>query len=101
MLFLLLDAAVILGLVRLFNDGEMPGWGTAIATALAVSLGFLGCSHLLADYLGFFSLVPMAAVAGVVLWIACDVPIQKAMIAGVILLVYKVIVILIFVAAMG
>ena len=41
MLGLLLDAAVILGLVYVFNNGEVPGWGTAIATAFAVALGFI------------------------------------------------------------
>lgn len=32
----------------------------------------------------------MGAVAGVLLWLACDVPIKRAMIGGVILLLYKV-----------
>lgn len=90
MLGLLLDAAVILGLVYVLNDGEVPGWGTAIATGLAVSFGFLGCVYLLGEYLGLFSVVPMAGVAGVLLWIACDVPIKKAMIGGVVLLAYKI-----------
>ena len=91
MLGIVLDAAVILGLVSIFNEGEVPGWGTAIATALAIGLGFLGCAYLLAQYIGLLSLVPMAIVAGVLLWLACDVPIKKALIAGAILLVYKIV----------
>ncbi|MHC4401397.1 MAG: hypothetical protein ACYTG0_17135 [Planctomycetota bacterium] len=89
MVGILLDAAVILGLVYVFNEGEIPGWGTAIATALAVGFGFLGCAYYLAPHIGLFSLLPMALVAGVVLCIACEMPVKKALIAGVILFVYK------------
>ena len=91
MLVILLDAAVILGLVSIFSEGEMPGWGTAIGTALAVGCGFMVFARLLGPSIGVFSLLPMAAIAGVLLWIACDVPIRNAMIAGVILFVYKIV----------
>lgn len=90
MLGILIDAAVIIVLVNVLNEGEMTGWGTAIGVALAVGLGFLACAHFLYDYLGFFCFVPMALVAGLLLFIACDVPIKRAMIGGVILLVYKI-----------
>jgi hypothetical protein len=89
MLLLLLDAAVILGLVHLLNDGDTPGWGTAIATALALGFGFYGCLYFLGPYIGIFSFVPMAIVAGALLWLTCDVPLKKAMMAGGILLAYK------------
>ena len=89
LIVLLLDAVVILGLVYFFNDGDVPEWGTAIATALAIGLGFRGCVFLLFDYIHLFALVPMAMVAAVVLWLACDVPPKKALIVGVLLLVYK------------
>jgi len=101
MLGILLDAAVILGLVYIFNEGEVPGWGTAIATALAVGIGFLGCVIFLVHYICLFSLVPMALVAGVLLWIACDVPIKKALVAGAVLLVYKIVFSLIMLALLG
>lgn len=90
MLWILLDSAVILGLVYIFNNGEVPGWGTAIATAFAVALGFIGCAYVLGPYIGVFSLLPMALVAGLVLSLACEMPFKKGMLAGVILFVYKV-----------
>ena len=101
MLVILLDAAVILGLVYLFNEGEVPGWGTAIATALAVSFGFLGCAHFLGPYIGLLSLLPMALVDGLVLCIACDMQVKKALIAGLILFVYQIILSLVVVALLG
>jgi hypothetical protein len=91
MLVILLDAAVILGLVYLFNEGEVPGWGTAIATAVAISFGFLGCAHFLGPIIGFFALFPMAAVAALVLCIACDRRLKQALYAGLILFLYKIV----------
>ena len=90
MLGLLLDGVVIVGLAYLFNEGNTPGFGTAIGTAFGVALGFLGCVLLLGPYIGIFSVLPMIPIAAGLLWITCDVPIPKALIAGVILLVYKI-----------
>ena len=90
MLGILLDSAVILGLAALFNEGETPGWGMAIVTALGVSFGSVGCVYLLYDYVGILSIIPMPLVAGILLWGVCDVPFKKALIAGGILFVYKI-----------
>jgi hypothetical protein len=90
MLVILFDSAVILILAYAFNGGERPSWGTGILTAIAVSLGFLGCGFLLGESLGLFAFVPMVFIAGGLMTLTCDVPWKKGLIAGVILLVYKV-----------
>ena len=89
MLFLLLDAAVLIALINILNDGEAPSFLMALAISVAIGLGFWGCGLLLGPTIGIFSLVPMALVAGVVLWLTCGLPIKRAMVAGTILLVYK------------
>ena len=90
MLALLLDALVILGLAHFFNEAKSTSFGTAIGTAIAAALGFFGCARFLGPYIGLFALLPMVLVAAALLWITCDVPPKKAIIAGSVLLVYKV-----------
>ena len=90
MLVLLLDAAVILGLARLFNEGKSTSFGTAVGTAIAVALGFFLCFKFLGPHIGLFALLPMVLVAAAVLWITCDVPPKKAVLSGGILLGYKI-----------
>jgi hypothetical protein len=78
-------------LVNLFDkDGPSPGLGTALGTAIAIALGFAGCHHFFFREFGVLSLVPMAVVAGLVFWLACDMPIKKAFAAGGVLLAYKI-----------
>lgn len=101
MLVILFDAAVILCLAYAFNGGDMPGWGTGILTAIAVSLGFLGLGILLGESLGLFAFAPMVFVAGGLLALTCDVPWKKALIAGAIILVYKVGLSLLLTAMLG
>ena len=88
---------VILGLVALFKGGETPNWGAAIGVAIAVGFGMFALINFLGQSMGIFSMLPMALIAGVVLWIACDIPIKRAMIAGGILFVYKVAIIFLMV----
>ena len=90
MLALLLDALVILGLAHFFNEAKSTSFGTAIGTAIAVSLGFFLCLRFLGSHIGLFALLPMVLVAAALLWITCDVPPKKALISGGILLVYKI-----------
>src|SRR5262245_28684878 len=90
MLVLLLDAAVILGLARLFGEGKSASFGTAIGTAIAIALGFFLCIKFLGPHIGLFALLPMVLAAAAVLWITCDVPPKKAVLSGGILLGYKI-----------
>ena len=96
MLVLLLDAAVILGLARFFNDDDGPGFGTALGTAVAVALGFFLCLKFLGPYIGLFALVPMVFLSAALLWVTCDLPPKKALLSGGILLAYKIALIFLF-----
>ncbi len=90
MLGLLLDAVVLIGLLYALNGGEAPSFGMALLASAAIAVGFLLCGLFLAPSIGLFSFLPMAAIAGAVLWIVFDVPPVRAAIGGAILLVYKI-----------
>lgn len=101
MLVILFDAGVILCLAYAFNGGDMPSWGTGILTAIAVSIGFLGCGKFLGESLGLLAFVPMVFVTGGLLHLTCEVPWKKALIAGAIILVYKIGLSLLLAAMLG
>lgn len=87
----LVDAGVIMLLMHLLNEGESPPFGTAFLTTLSIGFGFLLCVNFLLPYLGLFVLLPMVAVAAIVLWITCDLSPRRAALLGAILLVYKIV----------
>jgi hypothetical protein len=95
MVGLLLDAAVLVGIMQVLTD-DPPSFLKAIFVALAISVGFFLCAILLAPTIGILFLLPMLLVGPLVLWITCDLPPKQAVIAGGILLAYKVTITLLF-----
>lgn len=91
---LLLDAAVLCGLVMFLNqDSDSPGYGKAVLAALGIGL-LTFVAGMLLQPLGLVALaiiIPAAAaIAGGVLWVVFDVPPLKAAIGGGVYLVYKI-----------
>lgn len=97
MLGLLLDAAVLIGVTTLLNEGQVPGWGTAIFSALGISVIAIvaGAAH------WALAVVAFSAAAFVVFWAVIHlIPKQAALGAG-ILLVYKLGMVFLFSWLMG
>jgi len=87
MLGIILDAAVIMLIIFLLNQGQDLNWGPAIISALvitvasAVGIGFLGL---------ILGLVVTLGAAIVAIWMISGMPLGKASVAGVIFVVYKI-----------
>ena len=90
MLGLLLDAAVIIGIIYLVNQGDQIDFGPAVFSALVIAVGNFACLFLLGETLGIFALAPMLGIAILAIWMTSGLPLGKAAIAGVIFMVYKV-----------
>jgi hypothetical protein len=95
MLGLIIDAAVMMGLVMALNqDSDSPPFFKAGAAAFAISLLTITAAYALVPILGLLGLVIViglaAVIAGGVLWIVFDVPPLRAAIGRVIFLVYKI-----------
>ena len=101
MLGLILDAAAIIGIIYLVNQGQEMDFGPAILSALIISVASFICVLTLAPTIGIFALVPMLAVAIVVIWMVSGIPLGRAAIAGVLFFVYRVILTLAFKAMLG
>ncbi len=68
LLGLLLDAAVIIGIIYLVNQGDQMDFGPAVFSALAIAIGNFACLYLLAPTLGIFALAPMFGIAILASW---------------------------------
>lgn len=90
MLFVLLDAVVLCGLIYLVNSGDSPSFGAAVWPAFALTVVMALCAILLGPSMGLFALVPMAASAGLVLWAAFDIKPSRAALVGFLMFVYKI-----------
>ena len=90
MLVLILDAAVIMGIIALINKGQELNWGPAIISALVIGIGSAVCVAVLGSTLGVFAVLPMLVVAIVVIWMVSGIPLGMASVAGVIFIVYKI-----------
>ena len=90
MLMILLDAAAIIALVFIVNQGEQLDFGPAVVAGVGISIGCLLISLLLGEALGFFAMVPMVAVAIAGIWVGARIPLGRAAVAGVIFMVYKI-----------
>ena len=55
MLGLLLDAAVIIGIIYLVNQGDQMDFGPAVFSALIIAVGNFACMLLLGEALGEYS----------------------------------------------
>lgn len=96
MLVLLLDAAVLVGLVTTLQQSDSPGYLKAILISVGISVVTLVAAFALVPILGglaWLVLIPLlGAIAAMALWLGFDVEPKKAAIGGGVFLVYKVVV---------
>jgi hypothetical protein len=90
MLVLLLDAAAIIAIVYLVNQGEQMDLMPAVLCGLGIGVGCFVIQLALVNVLGQFTLIPMALVAIAVIWMVAQIPLGRAAVAGVIFIVYKI-----------
>jgi hypothetical protein len=101
MLAILLDAAALMLIVFLVNQGEQMDMLPAAICGFAISLGCYGCAVLLGETLGLFAFVPMVFVAVGLIWIVARIPLGRAAIAGVAFMIYKIAIGFAFQALLG
>jgi hypothetical protein len=93
MLGLLLDAVALIAIVMFVNENNQVEFIKALLVALAISLvcGFAGSLLAGLGMVGYLvRVVPQAALAGLVIWLALGMTLQRSMIAGAVFLVYKI-----------
>ena len=101
MLGLLLDAVAIIAIIYIVNQGQQMDFGPAIISALIISVSGWVCIFALGKALGIFAIAPLLIVSIVVIWMVSGVPLGRAVVAGVIFMVYRVLLSLAFAAMMG
>ena len=93
MLGLLLDAVALIGIVMIVNENDQVEFITALLVALAISV-VCGVTGFAMPGLGtvgqIVAAVPLAALAGLVIWFTLGMTLQRSMIAGAMFLVYKI-----------
>ena len=93
MLGLLLDAVALIAIVMLVNENDQVEFIKALLVALAISM-VCGLAGGLLTGLGvvgqIVGVVPQAVLAGLVIWLALGMTLQRSMIAGAVFLVYKI-----------
>ena len=98
MLGLLLDAVALIAIVMLVNENDQVEFIKALLVALAISMvcglagGLLAGLGVVGQIVG---VVPQAVLAGLVIWFALDMTLQRSMIAGAVFLVYKIVIALV------
>ena len=93
MLGLLLDAVALIAIVMFVNENDQVEFIKALLVALAISLvcGFAGGMLAGLGIVGYVvGVVPQAALAGLVIWLALGMTLKRSMIAGAVFLVYKI-----------
>ena len=93
MLGLLLDAVALIAIVMFVNENDQVEFIKALLVALAISVvcGFAGGLLAGLGMVGYVvGVVPQAALAGLVIWLALGMTLQQSMIAGAVFLVYKI-----------
>jgi len=106
MIGLVLDALVLMGLVMALQGGtESPSFFKAILIGLGISIVSFASLYALVPLLGIVALILifplLAAIAAGALWLGFDVEPLKAALGGVIFLVYKIGLSLVFYFAFG
>lgn len=99
MLGLLLDAVALTFIVMLVNENDQVDFIRAVLVALAISVvcGLAGSAMASIGTIGLIlGLVPLAALAGLVIWLTLGMTLQRSMIAGAIFLVYKIAITIVF-----
>ena len=93
MLGLLLDAVALIAIVMFVNENDQVEFIKALLVALAISMvcglagGLLAGLGVVGQIVG---VVPQAVLAGLVIWLALGMTLQRSMIAGAVFLVYKI-----------
>jgi hypothetical protein len=90
LLVILLDAAAIMFIVFLVNQGEQMDMMPAAICGFGISLGCAVCQGILGEALGVFAFAPMVLVAIGLIWVVAQIPLGRAAIAGVAFMVYKI-----------
>ena len=92
---LLLDAVALIAIVMLVNENDQVEFIKALLVALAISM-VCGLAGGLLTGLGvvgqIVGVVPQAVLAGLVIWLALGMTLQRSMIAGAVFLVYKLVI---------
>ncbi len=90
MLQVLVDAAVLLGVLYMLLGEEAPDFYQVFFVALGMAAVNLVCSLALAPSIGLFVIVPILLIDGLILMYYCHLTIKYAAIALAILLAYNV-----------
>ncbi len=90
---LLLDAVALIGIVMVVNENDQVEFITAILVALGISIacGVAGFAMAAFGTVGqMVGVIPLAALAGLVIWLTLGMTLRRSMIAGVLFLVYRI-----------
>ena len=93
MLGLVLDAAALSVIVAIVNQGEEINFFKAalVAIGISVACGLAGVAFAKSGFaIQLLGLVPMAALAGLVIWVTLGMTMQRSMISGAVFLAYKI-----------
>ena len=90
MIGLILDAAVVGGIIAVMEQDEFPGWMTTLVCALAISLVTWGTMALLPTALFFLGILAGAITGGIVISAMTGMSVKRSSIAASIFLVYKI-----------
>jgi len=96
MLIILMDAVAVMAVVFIVNQGEQLDFGPAAIAGLGISVGCFLLNLLLFDAIGLFAIIPMVGVAIAGIWMGAGIPLGRAAVAGVLFMVYKIAVGLVF-----
>jgi hypothetical protein len=86
MLGLLLDAVVLMGILRLLQGDDAPDF----IHTLLVSVGLSVVNFVSLLLLGLFGLIPILIIDGLILMYFCYLPLKQALIALALFMVYKI-----------
>ena len=99
MLGLILDAGALILIVMVVNQDDEVGLFKAMFVALAISLvcglAAVGLAEL-GEVALFVGLVPLAFLAGLVVWLTLGMAFKRSMVAGAVFLVYKIVISIVF-----
>jgi hypothetical protein len=100
-LMILMDAAAVMAVVFIVNQGEQLDFGSAAIAGIGISVGCLLLNLLLFDAIGLFAVIPMVGVAIAGIWMGAGIPLGRAAVAGALFMVYKIVVGLAFASVMS
>jgi hypothetical protein len=92
MLKILLDALVLGGIITALRGEDTPDKITLILVALGMAVVNLLCALFLTPFIGFFVILPIVLIDGVILMYFCSLTVKQALITVGILIAYNVVV---------